>query len=162
MAENYKIRDIQLGKDKHCKIYYIIENNTKEELIVKIYENSRHIYFNNESNILRKLNNNFPTQENNFFVMYKNIQYHQNMFKIPKEVKQSNLKFLFYDYLPKLNLIDYVFHNNKKIEEIHSKFLCYKLLIAIDKLHNIDISHNNIDVSNIIFDDNFDLKIIHF
>ena len=162
MAENYKIRDIQLGKDKHCKIYYIIENNTKEELIVKIYENSRHIYFNNESNILRKLNNNFPTQENNFFVMYKNIQYHQNMFKIPKEVKQSNLKFLFYDYLPKLNLIDYVFHNNKRIEEIHSKFLCYKLLIAIDKLHSIDISHNNIDVSNIIFDDNFDLKIIHF
>ena len=108
MEGNYKIRDVQLGKNKHCKIYIIQEKNTKKELIVKIYENSRHLYYYNESNILRILNENFSNDENIFFVMFKNIHFNQNMFIIPNEVEQFNLEFLFYDYLPKLSLLDYV------------------------------------------------------
>ena len=162
MDGNYKIRDIQLGKDKHCKIYIIQENISKKELIVKIYENSRHIYYKSESDILRLLNENYSSDENIFFVMYKNIHFNQNMFIIPNEVEQFNLEFLFYDYLPKLSLFDYVTHTKEKIKEIHAKFLCYKLLIAIEKLHTIDILHNKIDISNIMFDDDFNFKLIHF
>ena len=162
MEGNYKIRDIQLGKNKHCKIYIIQEKNTKKELIVKIYENSRHLYYYNESNILRILNENFSNDENIFFVMFKNIHFNQNMFIIPNEVEQFNLEFLFYDYLPKLSLLDYVTHTKEHIKEIHVKFLCYKLLIAIEKLHTIDILHNKMDISNLMFDDDFNLKIIHF
>ena len=162
MDGNYKIRDIQLGKDKHCKIYIIQENISKKELIVKIYENPRHIYYKSESDILRLLNENYSSDENKFFVMYKNIHFNQNMFIIPNEVEQFNLEFLFYDYLPKLSLFDYLTHTKEKIKEIHAKFLCYKLLIAIEKLHTIDILHNKIDISNIMFDDDFNFKLIHF
>ena len=162
MEWNYKISQIQLGKAQHSKVYIIRENITGKEYIVKIYEDSKIIYYKNESNILDILNFMNLEEENKFFIMYKNIHYNQNMFQIPKEVKGKNLEFLFYDYLSKLSLLDYIDYLIEDKIEIYAKYLCYKLLKAIDILQTSNICHNKIDVSNIMFDDNFTPKIIHF
>ena len=161
MAYNFRISRFSIGKNEHSKVYIIKENGTLKELIVKIYEDSKHTYFNNETNILKMLKEYYINQENNF-IMFKDINYYPNMFIIPKEINDYNLKFLFYDYLPKLSLLDYIISNGEKIKEIHVKFLCYTLLNIIDKLHSIDICHNKINISNIMFDDNFNPKLIHF
>ena len=162
MELNYKISKFQIGKNQHSKVYKIKEIISGKEYIVKIYEDSKIINYKNESAILDILNFINLTKENTFFIMYKNIHYNQFMFKIPKEVKGFNLKFLFYDYLSKLSLLDYInyFKENKK--EIYAKYLCYKLLKAIDIMKSNNICHNKLDVSNIMFDDNYNLKIIHF
>ena len=163
IQENYQIITNQLGKDKHSKVYKIKGNLSGIELILKIYEDSRFIFYNNETNILNLINQNYNGQDNtNFFLMYKNINFNQNLFSIPEEIKGTNLEFLFYNFLPKLSLFDYLTNIDNKIKEIHAKYLCYKLLKEIDKLHSIDISHNKIDISNIMFDDEFNIKIIHF
>ena len=163
IQENYQIITNQLGKDKHSKVYKIKGNLSGIELILKIYEDSRFIFYNNETNILNLINQNYNGQDNtNFFLMYKNINFNQNLFSIPNEIKGTNLEFLFYNFLPKLSLFDYLTNIDNKIKEIHAKYLCYKLLKEIDKLHSIDISHNKIDISNIMFDDEFNIKIIHF
>ena len=162
MEWNYKISQIQLGKAQHSKVYIIREYITGKEYIVKIYEDSKIIYYKNESNILDILNFMNLEEENIFFIMYKNMHYNQNMFQIPKEVKGFNLEFLFYDYLSKLSLLDYVNYFIETKKEIYAKYLCYKLLKAIDILQTSNICHNKIDVSNIMFDDNFTPKIIHF
>ena len=165
MEVDYIINSEQLGKDKHSKVYRIKNKFTKEELIVKIYENPRIIHYNNETNILNLLNNNYPIQENpenNFYLMYKDIPFYNNMFIIQKEIKGENNEFLFYDYLPKLSLLDYVNNINEKIKEIHTKYLCFKILKAIEKMQAINICHNKIDISNIMFDDYYNPKIIHF
>ena len=73
--------------------------------------------------------------------MFKDMQYHPNMFKLPEKIKQNNLEFLFYDYLPKLSLLEYISELDGIILEKHVKFLCYYLLKAIEKLHNINICH---------------------
>ena len=94
--------------------------------------------------------------------MFKNMDYYPNMFTIPNEVRGFSLKFLFYDYLPKLSLSNYISQSGEKINEIHAKYICYQLLISIGKLHANNICHNNIDTSNIMFDNDLNLKIIHF
>ena len=162
MAEHYEITSAQLGKNIHCKVYIIKEDQSKKELIVKIYEDANVIFCKTETHILNYLNKINLSQEDKFFVMYKNMQYHPIMFIIPKEVKGSNLEFLFFDYLSKLSLFDYIVELGKKLKEIHAKILCYKLLKIIEILHQNKICHNNIDVKNIMFDDNFNLKLIHY
>ena len=94
--------------------------------------------------------------------MYKDLHFYQNMFILPEEVKGTNHEYLFYDYLSKLSLLDYISHIGEKIKETHAKYLCYKLLHSIDKLQKINICHNKIDISNIMFDDNIIQKLFIF
>ena len=162
MELNYKISKFQIGKNQHSKVYKIKEIISGKEYIVKIYEDPKIINYKNETNILDILNSINLEQENNIFIMYKNIQYNQGMFQIPKEVKGFNLEFLFYDYLSKLSLLEYINYLEENKKEIYAKYLCYKLLKAIDIMQLYNISHNKMDVSNIMFDDNYNPKIIHF
>jgi len=162
MESEYKISNYQLGKEMHSKVYSIRDNISGKEYIVKIYEDSTIIYYKNESNILDILNSNNLEQEKAFFIMYKNMHYNPDMFEIPKEVKGFNLEFLFYDYLSKLSLLDYINYFNDDKKEIYAKYLCYKLIKAIEKLQTSNICHNKIGISNIMFDDNYNPKIIHF
>ena len=89
------------------------------------------------------------------------------MFTIPEEIRENKLEFLFFDYLPNLSLLDYIIDDHiidikEGIKEIHVKYLCYKLLIAIKNLHQNNICHNALDISNILFDENYNPKLIHF
>ena len=162
MERDYTIQSEQLGKDRHSKVYRIKHNHTNRELIVKIYENSKLSFYQNETNILNILNNNYANQDNAFYIMYKDLHYYQNMFILPEEVKGTNHEFLFYDYLPKLSLLEYLSLIGERIKETHTKYLCYILLNSIDKLHKINICHNKIDISNIMLDNKYNPKIIHF
>ena len=164
MNANYKIISQQKGKDIHSKAYILKELDTGKELIVKIYESSRHKYYRKECLILELINNsnnNFEYKKN-FFVMYKEIEFQPHMFPIPDEVIGFNLQFLFFDYLPKFSLLDYISGEKQYIEEIHVKYLCFELLMAIKNLHKINVCPNNLDIFNIIFDSNFQPKMIHF
>ena len=158
---DYNISLKQLGKDKHSKVYSIKEYNTGKELIVKIFEDSRYYNYEHEKAVLTLLKET-NDEEKNIFIMFKDMEYNANMFKIPDEVIRDDLNYLFYDYLSKLTLLDYISHNIQQIKEINVKFLCYKLLKGIEKLHSLNISHNKINLSNIMLDDNFNPKLIHF
>ena len=154
--------DESLGEEKHSIVYPLREKDTRNILIVKIYDSSKFNFYDNERNILTRLNDIYGQENNRFFLMYKNIQYHQNLFEIPGRFRNSHLQFLFFDYLPRLSLLDYISEIGEKINENHAKFLCREILKIIEKLHNINILHNAIDVSNIMFDNDFNTKLIHF
>ena len=164
MNGNYNIISQQKGKDIHSKVYLLKEQDTGKELIVKIYESSRHKYYRKECLILELINNSYNNFEykNDFFVMYKEIEFQPQMFLIPDEVIGFNLQFLFFDYLPNFSLLDYISGEKQYLEEIHVKYLCFELLMAIKNLHKIKVCPNNLDISNIMLDSNFQTKIIHF
>ena len=169
MWHNYDTSFPQLGRNIHSKVYLLSKAFLNDKIVVKIYEKERQKYFKNEKKILDILNNKYENNENNnenknnnFFPMYKEILYNFNLFKIPKEIKGGDLEFLFFDYLPNLSLLDYIIDIKKGIKEIHIKFLCYKLLLAIKNLREKNICHNAINISNILFDENYNPKIIHF
>ena len=162
MVENFKLISDELGKNKHSRVYILQDNHSNEKIIVKIYEESKIIFYKNETNILKLLNNLNLFQDNNFFIMFKNMNYNPNMFQLPEKIKENSLEFLFYDYLPKLSLFEYVSEYKGMIKETYAKFICYKLLKAIEQLHKINVCHNNIELLNIMFDNDFNLKLIHF
>ena len=164
MNGNYNIISQQKGKDIHSKVYLLKEQDTGKELIVKIYESSRHKYYRKECLILELLNNSYNNFEykNDFFVMYKEIEFQPQMFLIPDEVIGFNLQFLFFDYLPNFSLLDYISGEKQYLKEIHVKYLCFELLMAIKNLHKIKVCPNNLDISNIMLDSNFQTKMIHF
>lgn len=164
MEKKYKITSQRKGKDFHSKVYLLEELLSGKELIVKIYEKSRLKYYQREKMILDYIHykKNDLNNKNDYFIMYKEIQFHPNMFYIPDEVTGYNLQFLFFDYISKFSLLDYISGQKKYVEEIHAKFLCHELLIAIKNLHKINIYPNNLDIFNIMFDSQFHLKMIHF
>ena len=164
MNGNYNIISQQKGKDIHSKVYLLKEQDTGKELIVKIYESSRHKYYRKECLILELINNSYNNFEykNDFFVMYKEIEFQPQMFLIPDEVIGFNLQFLFFDYLPNFSLLDYISGEKQYLKEIHVKYLCFELLMAIKNLHKIKVCPNNLDISNIMLDSNFQTKMIHF
>jgi len=158
----YKILS-EAENELHSKVLTLQQLNSKNELTVKIFEKKNNIYYQNEIGILRDLNEIDSSNKNNYFVRYINIDYNENMFKIPKEIRKESLKFLFFENLSKLSLCDYISFYKEKLKEIHAKYLCYELLCAIEKLQKYNILHNKLDVtSNIMFDDDFNIKIIHF
>ena len=158
----YKIQS-EAENELHSKVLTLQQMNSKNKLIVKIFEKKNNIYYQNEIGILRDLNENDFDNKNNYFVRYINIDYNENMLKIPKDIRKESLKFLFFENLSKLSLCDYISFYKEKLKENHAKYLCYELLCAIEKLQKINILHNKLDVtSNIMFDDDFNIKIIHF
>ena len=79
MEGNYLIID-ELGKKNihSLRVYRLEEVDSKKELILKVYDNSRSEYYQNEHDILANLNNKYPSNEqNDFLIMYKNIQLNQ-------------------------------------------------------------------------------------
>ena len=161
----YTLNPIQLGLDIHSKVYLLKDNTLNKELIIKIYEQERYEYYKTEKkylDILKHSENEFDYKKN-FFIMYKEINIDINNIELPKEINgNNNLEFLFYDYLSKLSLFDYIIDAKEYIKERHAKFICYELLMIIKNIQKIKICLNNINISNIMFDDNFDIKLIHF
>ena len=165
MENIYTIHPHQLGRDIHSKVYLLKDNTSNKELIIKIYEQERYEYYKTEKkylDILKHSENEFDYKKN-FFIMYKEINIDINNIELPKEINgNNNLEFLFYDYLSKLSLFDYIIDAKEYIKERHAKFICYELLMIIKNIQKIKICLNNINISNIMFDDNFDIKLIHF
>ena len=165
MEGNYRII-LKLEEKDHIhsnEIYRLEEINTRKELIAKLYDNSRINFYQTEHDILSNLDIIYsPQEESPFFLMFKIIPNNQILFNFPQEIRNFNGHKLFYDYLPRLSLLDYLNQTKEKIKEIHAKYLCYELLHSIKKLHLINICHKTLDIDNIMFDENFNIKIIDY
>ena len=159
--QNYEICSNPLGNGKNCEVYKIKEKNHPHSiLIAKIYENSRRKYYEKEKRILLKISNSNNLEINDYLIHIKNIN---ARLEISKQFKADST-LLTFDFLMHGNIQDYISLKSfgKPISEIYIKLLCYKLLLGLKKIHNNNISHNKIDIRNLMFDDNFNPIIIHF
>ena len=159
--QNYEICSNPLGNGKNCEVYKIKEKNHPHSiLIAKIYENSRRKYYEKEKRILLKISNSNDVEINDYLIHIKNIN---ARLEISKQFKADST-LLTFDFLMHGNIQDYISLKSfgKPISEIYIKLLCYKLLLGLKKIHNNNISHNKIDIKNLMFDDNFNPIIIHF
>jgi serine/threonine protein kinase len=159
--QNYEIFSDPLGNGKNCEVYKIKEKNHPHSiLIAKIYENSRRKYYEKEKRILLKISNSNDVEINDYLIHIKNIN---ARLEISKQFKADST-LLTFDFLMHGNIQDYISLKSfgKPISEIYIKLLCYKLLLGLKKIHNNNISHNKIDIRNLMFDDNFNPIIIHF
>ena len=153
---NYRIIPNQIGGGNIGRVYLIEDTQNKNnKLIAKIFPDHYLDQYNNEKSILEILSSNSPF--NNYIIKIKNINI--NLEGIPDDVH-----YILFDYLHHGNLSKYLLHMElfTPISEDYVKLICFKMLKALKVMHNNDISHNKIDLINIMFDDEFNPIIIHF
>ena len=135
-AHLYEICSKPLGNGTKSQVYKIKEKiHPHSILIAKIYENRRRKYYEQEKKILLKISGTNNLEINDYLI----------------HIKNANA-----DLEPSLKTL------GKPISEIYTKFLCYKLLLGLKKIHENNISHNKIEIRNVMFDNNFNPIIIHF
>ena len=153
---NYIICSNQMGRGTIGKVFKIRgidpPHNT---LIAKIYDQSKINEYEKEKNILLQLSN---LNESLIKLNQREvILEHSDDYEI-------NSKVLVFDYLAHGKLTDYIYSIPilNILKENHVKLICYKLLLGLKKCQEKNISHNKIDIKNIMFDNDFNPVIIHF
>ena len=152
---NFRIIPKQIG-GSIGKVYLIMDiENENNKLIAKIFHEQYNEQYNNEKRILELLSSNNPV--NNYIIKIKNLNI--NIVDIPEE-----MHFILFDYLQFGNLSKYLLHMElfTPISQDFVKIIGFKLLKALKAMHNNDISHNKVDLVNIMFDNEFNPIIIHF
>ena len=160
---NYIICSNELGNGRISKVYKIQEVEPPHTvLIAKIYDISKRNEYEKEKNILMKLSEQNDNNEirNDYIIKLKNIDVileHSNLVN-------NDSKYLIFDYLIHGNLSEYLYIIPiiNQFKEDHIKLLCYKLLQSLKKCFEQKISHNKLDINNIMLDNEFNPILIHF
>ena len=154
---SYRIISKQIGGGSLGKVYLIMEiENPKNILIAKIFHAQYFEQYNNEKSILQILLSSDNTY-NNYIIKINNMNI--NLVDVP-----DDFHYILFDYLQFGNLSKYLLHMElfTPISQDFVKIIGFKLLKALKVMHNNDISHNKIDLNNIMFDSECNPIIIHF
>ena len=132
----YKARDCLSGEIYEAKVFnkyhFEIENEIKFSSLVTQYKNPSFQKYITSSEGL--------------------IEYNED--------KDKKYKYIIFELCSKGDLYDYIKSTESGLRENNCKILFYKILKAIQALHQMGISHNNIKAQNILLDgENFDIKI---
>ena len=132
----YKARDCLSGEIYEAKVFnkyhFEIENEIKFSSLVTQYKNPSFQKYITSSEGL--------------------IEYNED--------KDKKNKYIIFELCSKGDLYDYIKSTESGLRENNCKILFYKILKAIQALHQMGISHNNIKAQNILLDgENFDIKI---
>ena len=159
--ETYEICSKPLGNGTFAQVYKInkiyIPHNI---LIAKIYPKKRIIYYEREKRILLRISNENDNGQNDYLIHLKDA----NATLTQSDEFRQDSELLTFDFLMHGNVVDYVSLKNigKPFCELYAKLLCYKILLGLKKCHENRISHNRLEIRNIMFDENFNPIIIHF
>ena len=142
----------ELVSDIISTIYKAIDSFTNKKYIVKIFDDSNYISFEEEV----QMNKIISESKNPFFVQCIDFSYGELI--IDDIIK--NRHYIAFENMSKGDLLKYININKSGFSEKICKFIFYKILKAIQFLHNLGISHRNINIENILLDsDNYNIKI---
>jgi calcium-dependent protein kinase len=87
---------------------------------------------------------------------------HPNIIKLLKWFKDDTKLYLVFEYVPGMDLSDYI-TENIKISEEKSVYILQQIWSTINYLHSIHICHRDIKLDNIMINpDNLEIKLIDF
>ena len=157
----YKICSKSLGNGTNGQVYKIKKIHPPHSLLIaKIFGKERKKYFEREKRVLLRISNANNDNINDYLLHIRDA----NATLEESEEFREGSELLTFDFFMHGNIIDYVSLKNmgRPLCELHAKLLCYKLLLGLKKCHENRISHNKLEVKNIMFDENFNPIIIHF
>ena len=156
----YTIISDQIGCGNIGKVFQIRELQPPyKTLIAKIFDEKGREQYKNEKEILSILSHsNEPFNE--CIIKYKTINISLDF----SSYFSYNSPYLIFDYLKHGNLSKYLHYMDilSQIPEKFIKLIGYKLLKALQIIHNYNICHSKMDINNIMLDNDFNPIIIHF
>ena len=138
----------KLGGGGFGEVYEFIDNETGEIRAAKIIS-------------LKKLEN--PQSNEAYYNEYKfnnNLNY-KYICKCFSTFKDNENAYFILEYQPNKTLSDLI-NNRYTLTEIEVKHYCYELLLAIEYLHNRNIIHRDIKLSNVLLSDKMEVKLCDF
>ena len=138
----------KLGGGGFGEVYEFIDNETGEIRAAKIIS-------------LKKLEN--PQSNESYYNEYKfnnSIDY-KYICKCFSTFKDNENAYFILEYQPNKTLSDLI-NNRYSLTEIEVKHYCYELLLAMEYLHNRNIIHRDIKLSNVLLSDKMEVKLCDF
>ena len=157
-TELYIIKPIGEGA---TSIVYLSLDKDKKEYAVKLYKNSES--YSNEISRLRNL-----TQSKYIVKLISSGQghlergYSYNSYKLFNHFDSDKVYYGIFEYLKNGELHNYIFLLKKKLSEDISRKIFFDLLRAVETCHKCGITHGDIKLQNILFNSNFNIKLIDF
>ena len=145
-----------------AKIYLCKKKGTNEEYAIKILKkgktpNIEIFCFKKEIEILNNLYESIQSK------IYLPHLYASGETEINDGENQNEKKYYYVtDYIQNKTLLEYLLIEKKGFSEKYSKFIFNKILKGVKFLHDNGICHLDLHLKNILFDKNFDPKIIDF
>ena len=140
---------------------YLVQDRNKKEFALKLYKNSES-YF-NEINKIRKI---FPSK---YIVQlissgqgYLERGYSYYSYKLFNHFQTGPVEYGLFEYLKNGELQNYVFLLKKKFSEEIAKKIFFEIVQGIETCHESGMSHGDIRLQNILFNSNFNIKIIDY
>ena len=166
IGENDEKYKIVSKKDEggFAKIYLCRNIITNKEYAIKILKKGKTpkvelFCFKNEIDILEKLSN---YNEANIYLPL--IYSFSKINKNDIINRDENKKKFYYvtDYIKNKSILEYLLIEKKGLPEKYAKFIFKQILKGVKFLHDKGICHLDLHLKNILFDDNFNPKIIDF
>jgi len=151
--DDHYILENELASDATYKLYKARDSLSGEIFAVKVF-NKYHSEIENEIKFSRLVSQ----SQNPYFQKY--ITSSEGLIEYNDIYENIKYKYIIFEHCLKGDLYDYIKCSESGLKENNCKILFYKILKAIQALHQMGISHNNIKAQNILFDgENFDIKI---
>jgi len=156
LDDRYSLED-ELSSGASYKIYKARDCHSGQIYAAKVF-NKYHYEIENEI----KFSSLITQYKKPYFQKY--IISSEGRIEYNEEIDKNDIyKYIIFELCSKGDLYDYIKSTESGLEEKNCKILFYKILKAIQTMHEIGISHNNIKAQNILFDgENFDIKISDF
>ena len=148
------ILELKLWDGVSSSVYKSFDKFSKKEYAIKVFDDTSSS-FERE----RSFNEIIMKSKKPFFVKYISSSSGYLDIGETHELK----KYIIFEFYPKGDLFEYIKVNSKGLKEQNCKVMAYKILLAIQALHKMEICHLDIKPDNILlFGDNFEIKIGDF
>ena len=147
-TKKYYKKGKKLGGGGFGEVFELIDNETGEIKAVKVIS-------------LKKLEN--PQSNQAYLNEYKfnNSLNYKYICKCFNTFKDNDNAYFILEYQPNKTLNELI-SNRYSLYEIEIKHYCYELLLAIEYLHNRNIIHRDIKLSNVLLSDKMEVKLCDF
>ena len=147
-SKKYYKKGKKLGGGGFGEVFELIDSETGEIRAVKVIS-------------LKKLEN--PQSNEAYLNEYKfnNSLNYKYICKCYNTFKDNDNAYFILEYQPNKTLNELI-GNRYSLHEIEIKHYCYELLLAIEYLHNRNIIHRDIKLSNVLLSDKMEVKLCDF
>ena len=144
----------ELGFGLTSKVFEVLDVQTGELKAAKIFESKASKIFIKENNILQKISSiNSPS----------NIKFYEAGFgPLKSGANEEDKMYIILEYGTHGNLFDIIANTKHGFSEDVSKYIFYKILTAVNTLHNNGICHRDIKPENILITKDYELKLCDF
>ena len=144
----------ELGSGAYGKVYKIKDIKTDEIKALKVLE--KEDFFKQKINIVKTIN----STKSPYII--KMLDYGNEIINL-KQNEPSKNNFVVYEYAKKGALINYlIIPVNYPFQESYAKILFKNIIKGIKAMHDVNICHRDIKLSNILLDDDYMPKIADF